>query len=179
MADQKYIYPSRGKYRVHIPRLGTDGTFPTLAEAIAYRDQSLASTPKPCASALTAANPLQVQHLLNGCPDCRKVYQLNWSRRKAGWTEDEIAAGKRTETRVILPGDRFGRLTVVKREGYDSQRNATMYLCHCDCGKDTTVQGGNLVSGHTTSCGCALKDSQQSSEKRITALKASPQHRQV
>ena len=174
MADQKYIYPSRGKYRVHIPRLGIDGTFPTLAEAIAYRDQSLASTPQAMRICVDCGKPFAGATSAKRCPDCRKVYQLNWSRRKAGWTEEEIAAGKRTETRVILPGDRFGRLTVVQREGYDPQRNATMYLCHCDCGKDTTVQGGNLVSGHTTSCGCALKDSQQSPEKRITALKASP-----
>lgn len=174
MADQKYIYPSRGKYRVHIPRLGIDGTFPTLAEAIAYRDQSLASTPQAMRICVDCGKPFAGATSAKRCPDCRKVYQLNWSRRKAGWTEDEIAAGKRTETRVILPGARFGRLTVVKSEGYDPHRNATMYLCHCDCGKDTTVQGGNLVSGHTTSCGCALKDSQQSPEKRITALKASP-----
>ena len=175
MADQKYIYPSRGKYRVHIPRLGIDGTFPTLAEAVAYRDQSLASTPQAMRICVDCGKPFAGATSAKRCPDCRKVYQLNWSRRKAGWTDDEIAAGKRTETRVILPGDRFGRLTVVKREGYDPQRNATMYLCHCDCGKDTTVQGGNLVSGHTTSCGCALKDAQQSPQKRVAARLSKPQ----
>ena len=175
MADQKYIYPSRGKYRVHIPHLGIDGTFPSLDEAIAYRDQSLASTPQDMRTCVDCGKPFAGATSAKRCPACRKLYQLNWSRRKAGWTEDEIAAGKRAETRVILPGDRFGRLTVVRSEGYNPQRNTTMYLCHCDCGKDTTVQGGNLVSGHTTSCGCALKDVQQSPQKRVEARLAKPQ----
>ena len=33
-----------------------------------------------------------------------------------------------------------------------------MYKCHCDCGKDTIVKGGNLTSGNTKSCGCLEKE---------------------
>lgn len=174
MADQKYIYPSRGKYRVHIPRLGIDGTFPTLEEAVAYRDQSLARAPQNMRICVDCGKQFAGATSAKRCPDCRKVYQLNWSRRKAGWTEEEIAAGKRTGTRVILPGDRFGRLTTIKKKGWNRQQHATMWLCRCDCGNEIIVQNNNLLSGHTTSCGCALEEAQQSPEKRVAALKASP-----
>lgn len=33
----------------------------------------------------------------------------------------------------------------------------TYWLCKCDCGNETVVEGGNLRSGHTKSCGCCEK----------------------
>lgn len=53
-----------------------------------------------------------------------------------------------------LTGQRFERLTVVKRLGYRPQRHATMYLCRCDCGKETIVTSVALITGNTKSCGC-------------------------
>lgn len=56
-----------------------------------------------------------------------------------------------------LTGQRFGRLTVIELEddyvspsGYHKKR----WMCHCDCGKNIIVWAGNLISGHTQSCGC-------------------------
>lgn len=57
-----------------------------------------------------------------------------------------------------LTGQRFGRLTVVKRLGYNPQRHATMYICRCDCGKETIVKSVALVTGNTKSCGCSRID---------------------
>lgn len=58
-----------------------------------------------------------------------------------------------------LTGKRFGKLTVVRRLGYDRRRGDTFYLCRCDCGCEVEVRHGNLTGtrggGHTTSCGCA------------------------
>jgi len=52
-----------------------------------------------------------------------------------------------------IAGQRFGKLTAIsptnKRAG-----SQVVWLCHCDCGKETLVSTGKLQSGHTKSCGC-------------------------
>ena len=52
-----------------------------------------------------------------------------------------------------LTGQRFGKLTVIgpteKRKG-----TSVVWRCKCDCGKETLVAAGSLVSGNTKSCGC-------------------------
>jgi hypothetical protein len=57
---------------------------------------------------------------------------------------------------IDLSGKRFGRLTVVSRAGtirYSRSPQPT-WACLCDCGKETTILGCRLRSGHTKSCGC-------------------------
>ena len=49
-------------------------------------------------------------------------------------------------------GKKFGRLTVTSL-AYINNYNY-YYNCHCDCGNDIVVLRGNLISGHTNSCGC-------------------------
>lgn len=56
-----------------------------------------------------------------------------------------------------LTGQRFGRLTVIKRDEdrVDKRgRHTAMWVCKCECGTVKTVAGGHLKSGHTKSCGC-------------------------
>lgn len=58
---------------------------------------------------------------------------------------------------IDLTGQRFGRLTVVKRvESYRTHSGDTRsrYLCRCDCGEERTVLAQNLKRGKTQSCGC-------------------------
>ncbi len=50
---------------------------------------------------------------------------------------------------------RFGRLTAIKKSGRKTKYNNSFWLCKCACGKEIEVCGGNLKSGHATSCGCA------------------------
>lgn len=57
-----------------------------------------------------------------------------------------------------ISGQRFGRLIVVRREGTSKNRQA-IWLCKCDCGKETVSTGSNLVYGTMRSCGC-LKNEQ-------------------
>lgn len=61
-----------------------------------------------------------------------------------------------------LLGKKFGRLTVVKQvEKPESRKKKGRYwLCECDCGsgKEVIVSTMDLNSGHTTSCGCILKE---------------------
>ena len=52
-----------------------------------------------------------------------------------------------------LKGQKFGKLTVLERQGSSSDRKAN-WLCQCDCGNASTVSSVKLTSGHTKSCGC-------------------------
>ena len=59
-----------------------------------------------------------------------------------------------------LTGQRFGRLVVLeyagKKESGKSYKN--MWLCQCDCGNTKAIAHGQLINGHTTSCGCYHKE---------------------
>lgn len=56
-----------------------------------------------------------------------------------------------------LAGQRFGRLTAIKRVESNKQGN-TQWKCICDCGNEVIVNSQYLKSGHTKSCGCYRKD---------------------
>ncbi len=65
------------------------------------------------------------------------------------------AAAKKTAQKLVkdISGERFGRLTVVRRSGSSDSGNAT-WECRCDCGEIVERIGTNLRSGGTQSCGC-------------------------
>jgi hypothetical protein len=54
---------------------------------------------------------------------------------------------------IDLTGERFSKLTVIKRVGKNSNGNA-IWLCECDCGNDKAIVSNSLISGNTKSCGC-------------------------
>jgi len=51
-----------------------------------------------------------------------------------------------------LGGQKFGKWNVIRRIKCD--RNATMWECRCDCGKEKIVYGWHLTEGNSKSCGC-------------------------
>ena len=53
---------------------------------------------------------------------------------------------------IDLTGERFGRLTVIKRTG--TRATHPLWLCKCDCGNYAEVTTSNLRSGSSISCGC-------------------------
>lgn len=60
--------------------------------------------------------------------------------------------------RKNLVGRKFGKLTVTALGEAIPGKEAKWY-CDCDCGtKDVLVAGGNLVRGHTKSCGCLKEE---------------------
>lgn len=65
-----------------------------------------------------------------------------------------------------LTGRRFGRLTVVALDHYESTSHSTRWKCLCDCGKEKSVLASSLKSGNTTSCGCY--SSEQKSKRSKT-----------
>lgn len=58
-----------------------------------------------------------------------------------------------------ITGIKYERLTPVSFVGIKNHK--AMWLCKCDCGKETVVSSSNLQSGTTRSCGCFKE------EKRI------------
>ncbi len=58
---------------------------------------------------------------------------------------------------IDLSGRKFGRLTVLLREGSDRFGQAR-WKCLCVCGCTVVVAGGKLRRGHTTSCGCYQRE---------------------
>src|SRR5580693_3431190 len=65
--------------------------------------------------------------------------------------------GIRNGMQVLIErtGQRFGKLRVLGRDMERPRGKAqpTFWKCLCDCGKEVSVAGGNLVR-HTRSCGC-------------------------
>ena len=55
-----------------------------------------------------------------------------------------------------LTGQRFNRLTVIKRDlsKPSGHQHKAFWICECDCGNIVSVEGYNLTSKMTQSCGC-------------------------
>lgn len=73
--------------------------------------------------------------------------------------------------RIDLTNKRFSRLTVVAFAGKSKNGNA-MWLCHCDCGKEVTVDGYLLRNGNTKSCGCLRRERGREAMETNSALLA-------
>ena len=56
-----------------------------------------------------------------------------------------------------LINKKFGRLTVISFNSHKNSRR-TYWNCICECGNKTVVESSHLKSGHTTSCGCKVKE---------------------
>ncbi len=56
-----------------------------------------------------------------------------------------------------LTGQKFGRLTVIRRAGVNKYGNC-LWLCKCECGQLHTAAGGKLTQGKVRSCGCLKKE---------------------
>lgn len=63
-------------------------------------------------------------------------------------------------TRAVRPGQRditgmrFGRLTAICPTEDRGSQGSVVWLCKCDCGKETKVELGHMISGLWKSCGC-------------------------
>lgn len=57
---------------------------------------------------------------------------------------------------IDITGQKFGKLTAIKRNGFDlsPSRKHIKWDCICDCGNTVNVRLNCLKSGNTRSCGC-------------------------
>lgn len=61
-----------------------------------------------------------------------------------------------SKPRIDLTGQRFGKLSVMDKIAPPKGR--TLFVCLCDCGKQVTLNGSDLQSGNTKSCGCHRRE---------------------
>lgn len=64
-----------------------------------------------------------------------------------------------------LTGQRFGRLVAIEWTGKKSNSRQYLWLCQCDCGKQTVTSMRHLLDGSTKSCGCLHRDTARSLKK--------------
>lgn len=74
-------------------------------------------------------------------------------------------------------GNKHGTLTVIGFS-HTTQRGA-YWKCLCDCGNTTIISGSFLRSGHTKSCGCSRKRSQQPVKHRQPKARMVPKSRDL
>jgi hypothetical protein len=97
--------------------------------------------------------------------DCnKKSIMVNGKELKNGHTKSCGCLRKDLVTKmnknkvVILTGQKFGRLTVLKREGSNKDGKA-IWLCQCDCGNKIIIASSSLRKNDgTRSCGCLIKE---------------------
>lgn len=53
-----------------------------------------------------------------------------------------------------MEGKKYGKLTVIKDTGKRNKHKGIIYLCKCDCGKETEAVGSYMRRGDKKSCGC-------------------------
>lgn len=57
---------------------------------------------------------------------------------------------------TVTPGQRFGRLTVIREA--EHQYGHRYILCKCDCGNEKSINLNSLVHGTSNSCGCYRRE---------------------
>lgn len=67
-------------------------------------------------------------------------------------------------TLIDMTGKKFGRLTVLRRDGVNKQGEA-MWRCSCECGGEISTTGTRLRDGITKSCGCLQFEQRQAMGK--------------
>lgn len=55
-------------------------------------------------------------------------------------------------------GNKYGRLSVIKKDDEYKDKNHTKWICECDCGKIISAYRSALISGRQVSCGCYKKE---------------------
>ena len=65
---------------------------------------------------------------------------------------------------IDLTGQRFGKLTAIKRIGRDGERDS-LWLLQCDCGNTCIKNISTVKRGDVTSCGCKYKPYDHSHER--------------
>lgn len=73
-----------------------------------------------------------------------------------------------------LTGQRFGRLTVLRRAEH-KRGEKVIWVCRCDCGAEIEARVSHLRTGNTRSCGCFQRD--RASETQAThRMTRTPEH---
>ena len=55
---------------------------------------------------------------------------------------------------IDLTGQKFGRLTVLKKDDQKKTSSSSYWICQCECGKIKSIKSSSLRRGEVQSCGC-------------------------
>lgn len=55
---------------------------------------------------------------------------------------------------IDLTGNRYGRLTVLRKDTDRITKSGSYWICRCDCGKEKSIKSSSLRRGEIVSCGC-------------------------
>lgn len=94
--------------------------------------------------------------------------------KSCGCYQKERAIESNMERGGNLTGKRFGKLVVLKEDGFVIDTNGKrrrLWLCQCDCGNQCRVQHQYLNCGDTSSCGC-IKSKGNMTIHRLLTLKS-------
>jgi len=96
--------------------------------------------------------------------DCGNEVIVEESHLKDGHTKS-CGCYRREKRRRDLTGERFGRLTVLRRiDGKEGK--SKRWECRCDCGNICICMQANLLSGTTRSCGCLREEQRKVNMKK-------------
>jgi hypothetical protein len=59
--------------------------------------------------------------------------------------------------RIDIEGQKFGKLTPIKRVHHNNSKHLNNWLCKCDCGNEVIASTGALRRNKHLSCGCIRK----------------------
>jgi hypothetical protein len=102
--------------------------------------------------------------------ECGNEVIVQKDHLKTGHTKSCGCLQKETMQRIRFvdeTGHKYGKLTVLQQYGWMNKKREALWLCQCECGNTTVVQGGNLRTGNTKSCGCELSRGEVSVEKLL------------
>ena len=55
---------------------------------------------------------------------------------------------------IDLTGNKYGRLTVLKKDKERITKSGSYWICQCECGKIKSIRSSSLRNGDIVSCGC-------------------------
>lgn len=87
--------------------------------------------------------------------DCGNIVSVHGQDLRQGKTKSCGCYMKKCSSENTTPdmtGQKFHKLTVLKRVG--SRNNRSLWECQCECGKNILVTRDCLLSGNVKSCGC-------------------------
>ena len=72
---------------------------------------------------------------------------------------------------IDLTGNKYGKLTVLKKDEERKTKSGSYWICQCECGNIKSVKSSSLRRGEIQSCGCLRKEAaQKARENRIIDL---------
>lgn len=95
------------------------------------------------------------------CENCGEIRKVQYYKITHNNYKDCPNCKPKPELKKDLTGKIFGKLKVLQRVDNHVQPSGitkVVYKCLCECGNEINVHSSHLISRHTTSCGCVMKE---------------------